>query len=86
MTPTLKAHISLFVAQVIYALNYSIAKDVMPLHVKPLGLVFLRILGACILFWVASLFVKKEAVEKAVKFADESPLPDESELFTDVYA
>ena len=27
-----------------------------------------------------------EAVEKAVKFADESPLPDESELFTDVYA
>jgi pyruvate dehydrogenase E1 component subunit alpha len=27
-----------------------------------------------------------EAVEKAVKFADESPLPDESELMTDVYA
>ena len=65
MTPTLKAHISLFVAQVIYALNYSIAKDVMPLHVKPLGLVFLRILGACILFWVASLFINKEVVEKA---------------------
>jgi pyruvate dehydrogenase E1 component alpha subunit len=28
----------------------------------------------------------KEAVEKAVKFADESPLPDEKELFTDVLA
>ncbi len=28
----------------------------------------------------------KEAVEKAVKFADESPLPDEKEWFTDVYA
>lgn len=28
----------------------------------------------------------KEATERAVKFADESPLPDESELFTDVYA
>lgn len=28
----------------------------------------------------------KEAVEKALKFADESPLPDEKELFTDVYA
>jgi pyruvate dehydrogenase E1 component alpha subunit len=26
------------------------------------------------------------AVEKALKFADESPLPDESELFSDVYA
>jgi pyruvate dehydrogenase E1 component alpha subunit len=28
----------------------------------------------------------KDAVEKALKFADESPLPDEKELFTDVYA
>ncbi len=28
----------------------------------------------------------KEAVEGAVKFADESPLPDPSELYTDVYA
>lgn len=27
-----------------------------------------------------------EAVEKAIKFADESPLPEESELFTDVLA
>ena len=27
-----------------------------------------------------------EAVEKALKFAEESPLPDESELLTDVYA
>jgi pyruvate dehydrogenase E1 component alpha subunit len=33
--------------------------------------------------------IHKEAVaevDKALKFADESPLPDESELFTDVYA
>jgi len=28
----------------------------------------------------------KDAVEKALKFADESPFPDEKELFTDVYA
>jgi pyruvate dehydrogenase E1 component alpha subunit len=27
-----------------------------------------------------------EAVDRAVKFADESPLPDESQLMTDVYA
>lgn len=27
-----------------------------------------------------------ETVEKSVKFADESPLPDEKELFTDIYA
>jgi pyruvate dehydrogenase E1 component alpha subunit len=28
----------------------------------------------------------KEEVEKALRFADESPLPDPKELFTDVYA
>ncbi len=28
----------------------------------------------------------KEATEKALQFAEESPFPDESELFTDVYA
>jgi pyruvate dehydrogenase E1 component alpha subunit len=27
-----------------------------------------------------------EAVDKALKFADESPLPNESELLSDVYA
>ena len=64
MTKGLKAHISLFMAQVIYALNYSIAKDLMPTYIKPLGLVLLRIGGACLLFWTTSLFTKKESLEK----------------------
>lgn len=65
MNPSLKAHISLFIAQVIYALNYSIAKDVMPNYVKPFGVVMMRILGAFILFWTLSFFLKTEKVEKA---------------------
>lgn len=65
MNPTTKAHISLFLAQVIYALNYSIAKDVMPIYIKPLALVMLRILGAFFLFWILSFFLKPEKVEKA---------------------
>jgi drug/metabolite transporter (DMT)-like permease len=64
MTSNFKAHISLFTAQVIYALNYSIAKDLMPNHIKPFGLVMLRITGACILFWLVSLFTKPEKLEK----------------------
>jgi pyruvate dehydrogenase E1 component alpha subunit len=28
----------------------------------------------------------KEVIERSVRFADESPLPDPSELYTDVYA
>ena len=63
MNSTLKAHLSLFSAQVIYALNYSIAKGLMPDHIKPLGLVMLRISGALLLFWILSLFSKKEKVD-----------------------
>jgi drug/metabolite transporter (DMT)-like permease len=64
MTKSLKAHVSLFSAQVIYALNYSIAKDLMPGFIGPGGLVLLRILGACVLFWIVSLFTKSEKIEK----------------------
>jgi drug/metabolite transporter (DMT)-like permease len=64
VTDSLKAHISLFSAQVIYALNYSIAKDLMPFHIGPLALVFLRISGACLLFWILALFTKQEKLEK----------------------
>lgn len=65
MTNALKGHIALFTAQIIYALNYSIAKDLMPDFIGPLALVFLRIVGACILFWILSLFVKSQKIEKA---------------------
>jgi drug/metabolite transporter (DMT)-like permease len=65
MTKESKAHIALFVAQVIYALNYSIAKDLMPDHLNPFTIVLLRITGACILFWLLSLFTKHEKVEKS---------------------
>ena len=65
MNPTLKAHLSLFIAQVIYAMNYSIAKDLMPDAIKPLGLVMLRIIGALLLFWTFSFFIKSEKIEKA---------------------
>jgi len=66
VTNALKAHISLFAAQVIYALNYSIAKDLMPTHIGPLALVLLRISGAGALFWVLSLFTKKKVYIKAI--------------------
>ena len=64
MTNILKGHIALFIAQIVYALNYSIAKDLMPTYIGPIALVFLRIFGACILFWILSLFLKTETVAK----------------------
>jgi drug/metabolite transporter (DMT)-like permease len=64
MSSTLKAHISLLTAQIIYALNYSIAKDLMPNYVKPLALVMLRIGGALVLFWLLSFISKAEKIDK----------------------
>jgi drug/metabolite transporter (DMT)-like permease len=64
MSNTLKAHISLFAAQVIYALNYSIAKDLMPGFIGPFALVLLRIAGAGLLFWILSLFSNQESLQK----------------------
>ena len=57
------AHISLIGANVIYGLNYSIAKSVMPEAIKPLALVSLRSVGAVALFWITSLVVPKDPVK-----------------------
>ena len=52
-----------FIATIIYGLNYTIAKDVMPNFVKPNGFILLRVAGALFLFWIAGFFVKKEKIE-----------------------
>lgn len=62
-----KAHLSLFMAQLIYAINFSVAKDLMPTYTGPSGLVLMRVGGACVLFWLLSLFTEKEKVPAYVK-------------------
>ena len=58
-----KAHTALLGANIIYGANYLIAKGVMPNKIGPSAFVFLRILGASILFWLIKSFIK-ERVEK----------------------
>ncbi len=58
------AHLSLLAANIIYGMNYSIAKSVMPDSIKPLALVSLRTVSAAALFWITSLFMPKETVSK----------------------
>lgn len=60
LTLSQKGHLALFSAQVIYAMNYSIAKDIMPQYLHPVSLVFLRIVGAMVLFWILSIFIRKD--------------------------
>jgi drug/metabolite transporter (DMT)-like permease len=58
------AHISLLIANVIYGVNYSVAKAIMPDQIKPLALVALRSISAAALFWITSLFLPKERVSR----------------------
>jgi drug/metabolite transporter (DMT)-like permease len=57
------AHLALLAANVIYGLNYSIAKSVMPDAIKPFALVSLRSVLTAALFWITSLFMPKEPVK-----------------------
>jgi drug/metabolite transporter (DMT)-like permease len=60
----LKAHIALFLVSLIYAANYTIAKEVMPKYLSPDVLVLARILTGTIIFWLATSF-KSEKIDKS---------------------
>ena len=60
----MKAHIALLLVTLIYAANYTIAKEVMPKYLTPDALVFMRILTGMIVFWIFAS-MKAEKVEKS---------------------
>ncbi|SNY94767.1 DMT family transporter [Flagellimonas pacifica] len=51
-------------ATIIYGINHTVAKGVMPDHVGAFGFIMLRLGGATILFWAISIFGPKERIEK----------------------
>jgi drug/metabolite transporter (DMT)-like permease len=56
---------ALFMVQVLYGLNYTFAKTVMNENfLKPFALTVLRVGGAAILFWVVSIWLPKEKIER----------------------
>ena len=58
-----KAHFALLGANIIYGVNYIVAKGIMPNKIGPSAFIFLRIFGAGILFWFIKSFIK-EKIEK----------------------
>ncbi len=59
------AHISLFFANLIYAINYSFAKDVMPEYIPPSGFILLRVIGAFFLFFlIYKIFIREKLESK----------------------
>ncbi|MDR2809019.1 MAG: DMT family transporter, partial [Tannerellaceae bacterium] len=58
----IKGHILIFLANILFAVNISISKFLIPSHLTPEALTLLRVLFGCIMFWITSLFVTYEKV------------------------
>jgi len=57
----LKIHSSLFIVAAIYAVSYTMAKEVMPSHIQPRGFILLRITGALVcLFIYHAVFIREK--------------------------
>lgn len=58
------ALLAAFGASLIYAINHTLAKGVMPFYIKPFGFIFLRVVGAAALFWLASIWAPKQKIDR----------------------
>ncbi len=63
-TSNLLPHLAILGANLIYGVNYSIAKDVMPAYIQPFGFIFYRVLGALLLFALVARFYKEKIAKK----------------------
>lgn len=60
-----KGHVALLTANLIFGLNTPISKTVLGLDaISPYALTMFRMIGAAIIFWCASAFVRKERVAR----------------------
>lgn len=59
----LKSHASMWITQILWGLNPAITKIVFTAGLTPLFIYDCRMIGAALLFWIASFFTKRERVE-----------------------
>jgi drug/metabolite transporter (DMT)-like permease len=64
MSTKLRAHIALIFMTIIFGLHYTVAKNMIHHYLPPLQLVFVRLLGGAILFFLFAQFFPKEKVER----------------------
>ena len=65
MNKILTSHLALFFANLIYALTFTLAKDVMPDTISPIGFILLRVTGAMLLFHFLHLIFVREKVQSS---------------------
>ena len=62
-------HAALFIANLIYAANYIITKEVIPLHIGAIGMVLIRVASAGIVFFLLhALFIREGIQSKRIFF------------------
>ena len=59
------ALIAVSIATIIYGITFTVAKEVMPLYVKPYAFILLRVSGATLVFWTLGLFTQQQKIEKS---------------------
>lgn len=64
MNKVTQAHLVLLFVGVCYAVNYIVAKGIMPEYVGPSGFIFYRVFGATILFWIVHRFTSREKIRR----------------------
>ncbi len=60
----LTAHLAVLGANIIFGLNYVIAKGIMPHWMEPRAIIFFRVTGAAAVFWLVEMFTVREKVER----------------------
>jgi drug/metabolite transporter (DMT)-like permease len=60
----IKAHSALLLANILYGINYVVAKTIMPMYITPEALIFLRVVPSAILFWIIGFIISHEPHEK----------------------
>ena len=64
MNDVAKSHLALFFANLIYAITFTFAKDVMPDTIKPIGFILVRVTGAMIVFQLIHRIWIREKVKR----------------------
>ena len=57
-------HLALFGTSLLYGINYTVAKGLMPDHLEPLGFILTRAFGALLMFWLLGSLYKSEKIER----------------------
>lgn len=62
MNKLIWAHLAILLVNLVYGVNYSVVKEIMPEYLGPYGFAVVRVWGAGLLFWLTALWGRVERV------------------------